>query len=104
MRGAQAAVLVLDPVQVLDEKVAAQRTGTYQGAHLGQRLRVDDAALGLAALAPQALCVDHLFADFRQRGLLAFTAAPGMRPSTRAARAVPRGRIDAAPLFLKYRM
>jgi hypothetical protein len=41
--------MVLDQVQVLDQKVAPPRTLAQQRAHLVERPRVDLAALGCAA-------------------------------------------------------
>ena len=39
------AVAVLDPVQVLDEKIAPARRGAEEPTNLGQGLRIDAAAL-----------------------------------------------------------
>src|SRR6185503_14778518 len=52
MRGAQAAVPVLDAVQVLDQQVAAARRVAQQLAHLRERLGVDGPALGMRTNAP----------------------------------------------------
>ena len=66
---------VLDPVQEFDEMVAPARAVAEQVLDVGQRLRIHHAALGLAAPAVETLDVDHLLADIRQRGLLAFMSA-----------------------------
>ncbi len=51
VRRRQAAVAVLDLVQVLDQQIGAARGVAQQGAHFVQRLRLDAPALGLLALA-----------------------------------------------------
>jgi hypothetical protein len=51
VRGRQAAVLVLDQVQALDQQVAPARHVAQEGQHFGQGLRIDPPALGRLALA-----------------------------------------------------
>src|SRR6185436_6841767 len=52
MRGAEAAVAVVDPVEVLDQEIALARRVAEERAHFRERLRVDDAALGSRADFP----------------------------------------------------
>ena len=49
-------VAILDAMQVLDQQIAAARRVAEQRLHLGQRLRIDGAALrtGPRALRPDA--------------------------------------------------
>ena len=49
MRGGQAAVAILNPVQVLDEQIAPARRIAEQREHVLPRLRIDAASLGRAA-------------------------------------------------------
>jgi hypothetical protein len=49
MRGGEMAVAVLDQVQVLDQEIAPALALAQQGPHLGERLRLDLAALGCPA-------------------------------------------------------
>ena len=54
VRSRNAAVGVLNPVQMLDQEVAPPRRVAEQRAHLGQRLRIDSAALGSGRAARRA--------------------------------------------------
>jgi len=52
------AVAILDPVQVLDQHVAAPRLVFQQRLNLGERAGIDRTALGLAARFAVALLLD----------------------------------------------
>ncbi len=69
VRGANAAVMVLDPMQVLDQQIAPSRRGSEQRRDVGCGLGVDLAAFQAAAHGAslaQPGSVYHGFAGHRQ--------------------------------------